>query len=107
MRLYHNPRCSKSRLAVKLLTEHGVQFEEYRYLDLGISLDDIDLLSNLDGVIRVNDVKDKSKIPNNVEGIRQLLQNEPQVLQRPILISNGVAVICRPPEDILTLLRVA
>ena len=107
MRLYHNPRCSKSRQAVKLLTEHGVQFEEYRYLDLGISLEDIELLSNLDGVIRVNDMNDKSKIPINVEEIRQLLQTQPKVLQRPILISNGVAVIGRPPEDILILLREA
>ena len=69
MRLYHNPRCSKSRQAVKLLTEHGVQFEEYRYLDLGIALDDIDLLSKLDGVIRVNDISDNIKIQGNVEGI--------------------------------------
>jgi len=107
MRLYHNPRCSKSRQAVKLLTEHGVQFEEYRYLDLGIALDDIDLLSKLDGVIRVNDISDKSKIPVNVEEIRQLLQTEAKVLQRPILIRNNVAVIGRPPEEILTLLREA
>ncbi|RJU85965.1 MAG: arsenate reductase (glutaredoxin) [Candidatus Poseidoniales archaeon] len=107
MRLYHNPRCSKSRQAVKLLTEHGVQFEEYRYLDLGIALDDIDLLSKLDGVIRVNDISDKSKIPVNVEEIRQLLQTEAKVLQRPILIRNNVAIIGRPPEEILTLLREA
>ena len=107
MRLYHNPRCSKSRQAVKLLTEHGVQFEEYRYLDLGISLDDIELLSKLDGVIRVNDMDDKSKIPITAEEIRQLLQTEPKVLQRPILIRNNVAIIGRPPEEILTLLREA
>ena len=107
MRLYHNPRCSKSRQAVKLLTELGVQFEEYRYLDLGIALDDIDLLSKLDGVIRVNDISDKSKIPVNVEEIRQLLQTEAKVLQRPILIRNNVAIIGRPPEEILTLLREA
>ena len=107
MRLYHNPRCSKSRQAVKLLTQHGVQFEEYRYLDLGISLDDIELLSKLDGVIRVNDMDDKSKIPITAEEIRQLLQTEAKVLQRPILIRNNVAIIGRPPEEILTLLREA
>jgi len=92
---------------VKLLTQHGVQFEEYRYLDLGISLDDIELLSKLDGVIRVNDMDDKSKIPITAEEIRQLLQTEAKVLQRPILIRNNVAIIGRPPEEILTLLREA
>ena len=54
MRLYHNPRCSKSRQAVKMLTERGVQFEEYRYLELGIDTADLELLLSLDGVVRVS-----------------------------------------------------
>ena len=102
MRLYHNPRCSKSRQAVKLLTERGLDFEEYRYLDLGISSEDLDLLISLDGVIRVSDISSDS-ITNKTE-IRELLTLEPKVLQRPILIFQGVAIIGRPPEEILTLL---
>ena len=41
MRLYHNPRCSKSRQAVAILSESGVVFEEYRYLELGIAEEDL------------------------------------------------------------------
>ena len=55
MRLYHNPRCSKSRQAVALLSENGVEFEEYRYLDLGIAEEDLEILSSLPGIIRTNE----------------------------------------------------
>lgn len=106
MRLYHNPRCSKSRQAFALLQQHGIEFEEYRYLDIGISQEDIELLVNLEDVIRLSDISDKSEYDlSSKTEIRRLLQTEPKSLQRPILISNGKAVIGRPPENILTLLH--
>ena len=105
MRLYHNPRCSKSREARNLLDERGVDFEEYRYLEQGIHPDDVGLLSNIEGIIRVADLDSKEEVdladPNSVS--EYILAN-PQILQRPILVSNGVGVIGRPPEKILTLL---
>jgi arsenate reductase len=105
MRLYHNPRCSKSRQAVNLLTERGIEFEEYRYLNSGIHKDDLELLSELDGVIRMADLdKDHEVDLNDKSMIIKILQSYPKVLQRPILINNGNAVIGRPPEEILTLL---
>jgi len=105
MRLYHNPRCSKSRQAVNLLTERGIEFEEYRYLNFGIHKDDLELLSELDGVIRMADLDKGHEVDlNDKSMIIKILQSDPKVLQRPILINNGKAVIGRPPEDILTLL---
>ena len=59
MRLYHNPRCSKSRQALALLNEREVDFEEYRYLDHGIAEEDMNLLISLKGIIRIKEV-DKS-----------------------------------------------
>ena len=56
MRLYHNPRCSKSRQAVALLTDAGIDFEDYRYLSEGIHADDFEVLSTLPGIIRSKDV---------------------------------------------------
>lgn len=105
MRLYHNPRCSKSREARNLLDERGVDFEEYRYLEQGIHPDDVSLLSNIEGIIRVADLDSKKELdladPNSVS---KYIMANPHVLQRPILVSNGVGVIGRPPEKILTLL---
>ena len=105
MRLYHNPRCSKSRQARNLLSERGVEFEEYRYLDSGVHPDDIELLSTIDGIIRVSDLDSETFIDfGDAKAVAELISANPRILQRPILISNGVAVIGRPPENILTLL---
>ena len=105
MRLYHNPRCSKSREAVSLLLNAGYEFEEYRYLSVGIAHEDLEILSNLKGIIRNKDVQGDDDISNlGPVDIRQLLINQPKCLERPVLILNGKAVIGRPPELILEFL---
>ena len=105
MRLYHNPRCSKSRQALALLVERNIEFEDYRYLEKGISQDDLKVLVALEGVIRKQEV-DKSlgyDLKNKAD-IHKLLIDNPKALERPILVKNGHAVIGRPPENILLLL---
>lgn len=105
MRLYHNPRCSKSRQAKNLLLERGVEFEEYRYLDSGVHPDDVELLSTIEGIIRVSDLDSETIIDfGDTKAVAELISANSRILQRPILISNGIAVIGRPPESILTLL---
>ena len=105
MRLYHNPRCSKSRQALALLVERNIEFEDYRYLDKGISQDDLKVLVALEGVIRKQEVdKSLGYDLNKKTDIHKLLIDNPKALERPILINNGHAVIGRPPENILVLL---
>ena len=105
MRLYHNPRCSKSRQALALLVERKIEFEDYRYLDKGISQDDLEVLVALEGVIRKQEVdKSLGYNLNKKTDIHKLLIDNPKALERPILINNGHAVIGRPPENILVLL---
>ena len=106
MRLYHNPRCSKSRQAVAILTENGVDFEEYRYLELGIAEEDLELLSTLSGIIRTNEQEFKSERfdINDIKLVKKSLKNKPKLLQRPVLIKSGKAVIGRPPDDIKSII---
>ena len=103
MRLYHNPRCSKSRQAVALLEEKSVEFETYLYLKQGVASEDMSMLINLEGIVRVNDLEQKADL-ENPEVVKKLLEENPKLLQRPILISNAQAVIGRPPEEILRLI---
>ena len=106
MRLYHNPRCSKSRQAVDLLNQKGIEFEEYRYLDNGIAPEDFEALLALDGVLRTKDLGIGVTLDlQNKSDLRDLLSNHPKLLQRPILVKSGNAAIGRPLENILTLLR--
>mgnify|MGYP002815429648 FL=1 len=105
MRLYHNPRCSKSRQTLALLVERNVQFEDYRYLENGIAPEDMEVLLSLEGVIRRQEVDSTMGYDlNNISDVRKLLSDNPKVLQRPILIKDGRAVIGRPPENVLDLL---
>lgn len=106
MRLYHNPRCSKSRQALAIMNESGVAFEEYRYLDLGIASEDLELLSSLENVIRTSDIKSDETIDlSSQSAVVEVLTSNPRLMQRPILVSDGKAVIGRPPEEIITLLH--
>ena len=106
MRLYHNPRCSKSRQAVALLTDAGIDFEEYRYLTEGIDSNDVEVLSTLPNIIRTKDVTGDYDFKNlDVDSIQQLLLSQPKCLERPVLIHNGKAVLGRPPELILQLVQ--
>ncbi len=102
MRLYHNPRCSKSRQAVALLTEAGYEFEIRLYLNDGIAQEDLGILASIERIIRSNDVvgeMDVSMLDSN--GIQALLSNQPKALERPVLIHNGQGILGRPPELIL------
>ena len=102
MRLYHNPRCSKSRQAVALLTEAGYEFEIRLYLNDGIAQEDLEILASIERIIRSNDVvgeMDVSMLDSN--GIQALLSDQPKALERPVLIHNGQGILGRPPELIL------
>ena len=102
MRLYHNPRCSKSRQAVALLTDAGYEFEIRLYLKDGIAEDDLQILASVENIIRLKDVVgdvDTSMLDS--DEIQMLLTNQPKALERPVLIHNGQAILGRPPELIL------
>ena len=95
-----------SRQAVAILTENGVDFEEYRYLELGIAEEDLEILSSLTGIIRTNEEEfksDKFDI-NNIKLVKEALTKIPKLLQRPVLIKSQKAVIGRPPEDIKSII---
>jgi arsenate reductase len=111
MRLYHNPRCSKSRQALALLDTREIEYEDYRYLVEGLSKSDIvGLIERYDGqpanLVRTGEDEYKTSPINleSVDDIVALLMTSPRCLQRPILDDGERAIIGRPPEDILTLL---
>ena len=106
MRLYHNPRCSKSRQAVKLLTDKGVSFQEHRYLEEGIMEEDLLILASLVGIVRKQEKEFKElDFPiDSVNEVIKALRSKPKLLERPVLVKDGKAIIGRPPEEILKLI---
>ncbi|WP_456379223.1 arsenate reductase (glutaredoxin) [Lutibacter sp.] len=112
MKIYHNPRCSKSRQGLAILENSKLNFEVIKYLETPATkkelLEIIKLLkiSPID-LVRKNEAiwKDnyKGKNLSNSEIINAMVKN-PKLIERPIVINNGKAVIGRPPEVIKTIL---
>ena len=111
LRLWHNPRCSKSRAALALLEARGADFELYRYLDAPPDAAALAaLLRKLDrpaaGLVRrgENAWKESGLATESAEAaVRELILANPILIERPILETAASAVIGRPPEAILDL----
>ncbi|QEY23953.1 arsenate reductase (glutaredoxin) [Neisseria animalis] len=112
--LYHNNRCSKSRAALSLLEERGIQAKVVRYLDTPPDLATLEELFRKLGLESVRDmmrVKDdlyKELALDNPEldnhALLQAIAEHPALLERPILADADRAAIGRPTENLETLL---
>jgi len=112
LKIYHNPRCSKSRQGLALLESSGEAFEVIKYLEnppTKKELKDILKLLRFSAIdlIRKNEAIWKEKYRD-----RSLTEDElidamiayPKLIERPIVIKGDQAVIGRPIEKIGTLL---
>ncbi len=111
MKIYHNPRCSKSREALKYLEEKGFDIEVIDYMKNGITVREIKDFLNKSG-LEVTDIirtteelykeKYKGQEHTTEEWIGILVEN-PKLIQRPLVIKGSHAVLARPVEEILKL----
>lgn len=110
--IYHNPRCSKSRRTLELLQERGLEPVVIEYLQ---TPPDAATLSELLGLLGLSprDLMRKREAVygelNLADGtldddalIAAMVAN-PILIERPIVVANGAAVLGRPPENINTL----
>lgn len=108
---YHNPRCSKSRQALFLLEERNVDVEIRYYLKDGIDAEDVVKLSKQLELHPSEFVRKGESVYKglgtdefSIEEWADIIENNPILLERPILVVGNKAVIGRPPENILQLL---
>ncbi len=111
--IYHNPRCSKSRAAMELLTEKGIEVEVVKYLDTPPDKETLEkILDMLNMEPRDLMRKGESEYKDNNLADANLSKNElidamlkfPRLIERPIVIKNGKAAIGRPLENIINIL---
>ncbi|GAB3365799.1 arsenate reductase (glutaredoxin) [Lysobacter rhizosphaerae] len=112
-RLYHNPRCSKSRGALDLIHERGIEPRVIAYLDTPPTRDELRELLRLlalpaRALLRTGEdeyaalgLADAS-LPD--DALIDAMVAHPRLIERPIFVHAGRAVIGRPPEQVLTLL---
>lgn len=114
--IYHNPHCSKSRKTLQLITDAGAEPTVVLYLKEAPSAPEIlDIAQKLGLTVAdllrrgETEFREATDLPefDKAEALADWLALHPIVLQRPIVIDNerGKAVIGRPPENVLELLR--
>lgn len=113
VRIFHNPRCSKSRQTLALLEEKGIQANVVEYLktppnqeelttilqQLGISARD--LLRKGEEDYKALNLADESLTESQ---LIDAMVDHPKLIERPIVIKDGKARIGRPPESVLDIL---
>ncbi|MAZ43907.1 MAG: arsenate reductase (glutaredoxin) [Legionellales bacterium] len=109
--LLHNPRCSKSRDALKALEDKGITFTVRDYQKDPLSLDEVkSLLSALNKtpieMMRVKDPLFKALKISNLDEVEQAkaITKHPLLLERPIFWKGKKAAIGRPLENILSMI---
>ena len=110
--IWHNPRCSKSRQTLELLTKNGVQPEIVLYKDAAPSEADIrEVLTALDmapiELIRQNDASFKALALEGADAdtLIKAMAQHPEIIERPVVRHGGKAALGRPPEDVLKLFK--
>lgn len=112
--LYHNPRCSKSREALALLEEHGIQPAIVRYLDTPPDATTLKALLKALGISARELLRSKEAEYSELgldnpalseAALIAAMVEHPRLIERPIAITGKRAVIGRPPEKILELLQ--
>ena len=112
MKIYHNPRCAKSRQTLVLLQENGVELEVVEYLKDLLTTEDLSQLISFLGIkplelVRKNEStwkeKYKGKNLSDEEVIKAMVEN-PKLIERPIVVKQKTAVLGRPPENVLQLI---
>ena len=114
MEIWHNPRCSKSRDALRLLREHGVEPRIVEYLSEPPDV------AELERVLSLLGIEPRALLRRGEEAYREggldaatlmrsdlieVMVAQPILIERPIAIAGTRAVIGRPPERVLDLLE--
>ena len=113
--IYHNPRCSKSRQALQIIKDHGIEPKVIEYLKEPLGKSELENIAKILGLrprefVRKNEAEFKD---NNLarkldkdDDLFEAMEKFPKIMERPIIISDLGAVIGRPPENVLKVLDI-
>lgn len=112
-KLYHNPRCSKSREALKLIQEQGLEPEIILYLENPpsakqltellalLKIKPLELMRSKENLFRELKI---DKVKHSDAELIKIMSEHPLLIERPIVIQGKKAVVARPPEKLLEIL---
>lgn len=106
--IYHNPRCSKSRQALELLREKGIEPEIIRYLDTPPSVEKLRELVDAAGITVHDAIRTKEPEYRELnlspdtpdEELLAVMVTHPRLIERPFVVTDKGVRIARPTEAI-------
>ena len=111
--IYHNPRCSKSREALRLIEDRGLEPQVVRYLETPPDAPTLDAILRLLG-LEPRELMRRKEPEYEALGLDDPSQSRealiaamvvhPRLIERPIVVKDGKAILGRPPERVLDLL---
>ena len=111
--IWHNPRCSKSREALSIVDESGSEKEIVKYLETNpnketikdllkmLNLTPRELMRTKEAIYKELKLRDETDDEKLIEAMAQ----NPKLIERPVLIKNGKAIIGRPTQRIAEFLK--
>jgi len=111
--IYHNPRCSKSRKTLQLLTDNEVEPVVVEYLKTPPSKSELKLILKMlqlkpRDLLRKKEPEYKEQGLDNMsltdEQVLDIMLAHPKLIERPIVVNNDKAALGRPPETVLEIL---
>jgi arsenate reductase len=109
--IYHNPRCSKSREALDLLRANRIDPQVVDYLETPLEKAELEQIFTMLKVEPKEMIRTKEEVfaTLNVDladkdSVLNAIIQHPKLLERPIIVHKGKALICRPPEKVLELM---
>ena len=112
--IYHNSRCSKSRQTLQLIRDNSIEPKIVEYLKTPLQKDELKKISDMLGLrpkqfIRKNEIDFKDNnygdIVDDDEKIIEAMVYHPTIIERPIVTMGTRAIVGRPPENVLELLK--
>ena len=112
IKIYHNPRCKKSREGLEILERSGKEFQVIKYLEDVPTKKELKEIVKLLGVrpeqlLRKNEPIWKENFKGKTLTDSQIIDAmvaHPKLIERPIAINGNKAVIGRPPKKFLEIL---
>lgn len=109
VRIYHNPRCSKSRHTLALIEEKGITPDVIAYLDTPPTPQELSGILEMLGMQPEDILRKKEAKEEAIDGLRgndliEALCAHPRAIERPIVVNGDKAVLGRPPENVFEIL---
>lgn len=111
IKIYQKPTCSKCRTTLSILAESGEEFDSVNYYDTPLTIGELkELIAKLRvtarDILRKDEPSANQLTGASDEELMQAMIDNPDLMQRPIVVRGDQAKICRPPENVFDLLKI-